>query len=77
MKPLVFVADAKALRQVLTQPDTFTKGPDYSVRFKLAIGNGLVTSIGHDHKRQRAVLARVDMLIPYMINRNEGLFEQI
>jgi len=83
VKPLVFVADAKALRQVLTQPETFTKGPDYSVRFKLAIGNGLVTSTGHDHKRQRAVLARffakkrVDALIPYMINRNEGLFEQM
>jgi len=83
VNPLIFVADAKALRQVLTQPDTFTKGPDYSVRFKLAIGDGMVTSVGHVHKRQRAVVARffvkkrVDQLIPYMIERNNALFDQM
>jgi len=56
--PLIFVADAKCARQVLTDVKTFTKGADYTVRFATAIGNGMVTTVGDVHKRQRACVLR-------------------
>eukprot|EP00592_Proboscia_alata_P024135 CAMPEP_0194450076 /NCGR_PEP_ID=MMETSP0176-20130528/130506_1 /TAXON_ID=216777 /ORGANISM="Proboscia alata, Strain PI-D3" /LENGTH=492 /DNA_ID=CAMNT_0039277291 /DNA_START=442 /DNA_END=1921 /DNA_ORIENTATION=- len=56
--PLIFVADVKCVRQVLTDVKTFTKGPDYTVRFAAALGNGMVTSVGDVHRRQRACVLR-------------------
>lgn len=70
--PLLFVSDIKAMRSILTDTKTFTKGEDYTVRFATALGNGLVTSVGDTHRKQRSLVAKyfgkskIDSHIPDM-----------
>ena len=55
---MVVVCDAKAARQILTDTKVFIKGSDYSDKFALVFGQGLVTSNGERHKKDRSCLAK-------------------
>eukprot|EP00592_Proboscia_alata_P005069 CAMPEP_0194375254 /NCGR_PEP_ID=MMETSP0174-20130528/23720_1 /TAXON_ID=216777 /ORGANISM="Proboscia alata, Strain PI-D3" /LENGTH=411 /DNA_ID=CAMNT_0039155315 /DNA_START=35 /DNA_END=1267 /DNA_ORIENTATION=+ len=82
-KPMVFIADVKAVRQVLTDVKTFTKGPDYTVRFAVGLGKGMVTSVGEDHRKMRGncnrffVKKRIDKLVPIIQKNVFRLFEDL
>lgn len=56
--PLIFVSDIKAIRQILVDTKTFMKGADYTLRFSVALGNGLVNSTGETHRKQRMNVAK-------------------
>lgn len=55
---MVVVCDAKSARQILTDTRTFIKGSDYSTKFALVFGQGLVTSNGEKHRKDRSCLAK-------------------
>uniref|UniRef100_A0A7S0BVI0 Cytochrome P450 n=1 Tax=Proboscia inermis TaxID=420281 RepID=A0A7S0BVI0_9STRA len=82
-KPMVFIADVKAVRQVLTDVKTFTKGPDYTVRFAVGLGKGLVTTVGEEHKKMRGCCTRffvkksIDKLVPIIQKNVYRLFEDL
>ena len=53
--------DADELRAILTDGRKFVKGPDYTEKFSVCFGEGLVTSIDQKHARARfLVLAHSD-----------------
>jgi cytochrome P450 len=58
MKPTVVVCDPVMVRKILVDTKTFVKGPDYTEKFSLVFGQGLVTSNGAKHKEDRACLGR-------------------
>jgi cytochrome P450 len=55
---MIVVAEPKMVRQILTDTQTFIKGSDYSNKFALVFGEGLVTSNGSKHKTDRSCLAK-------------------
>lgn len=55
-KPTILIADMKAIRVVLTDTNTYPKGQDYTEKFSVMFGQGLVTSNGDRHKRDRRAL---------------------
>ncbi|GMI37072.1 hypothetical protein TeGR_g67, partial [Tetraparma gracilis] len=57
-EPMIVVAEPKMVRQILTDTQTFIKGSDYSNKFALVFGEGLVTSNGSKHKTDRSCLAK-------------------
>jgi cytochrome P450 len=52
-KPYIIVTDPKTVKAILSDSKNFIKGDDYTVKFKLCFGNGLVTSNGEKHKKDR------------------------
>ncbi|GMI61613.1 hypothetical protein ScalyP_jg2133 [Parmales sp. scaly parma] len=56
--PFVVVSDPKSVRQILTEVKLFIKGNDYQTKFAIVFGQGLVTSNGERHKRDRQCLAK-------------------
>ncbi len=57
-KPMVVICDPIVVRKVLTDTKTFIKGPDYTEKFSVVFGQGLVTSNGNKHKEDRTCLGR-------------------
>ncbi len=57
-KPMVVVSDPHLVRKILTDTTTFIKGPDYTEKFSVVFGKGLVTSNGNKHKNDRMCLGR-------------------
>ena len=55
---LIVVAEPVAARAILTDGRKFVKGPDYTEKFSVCFGEGLVTSRDPKHKRDRACLGR-------------------
>jgi len=58
MTPYVVVSDRNAAREVLSDTKVFVKGTDYTEKFSVAFGEGLVTSNGETHKTDRACLSK-------------------
>ena len=54
MKPYIVVCDPIVVRRILSDPKSFIKGSDYTYQFAVAFGEGLVTSNGDKHRRDRA-----------------------
>ncbi len=49
-KPYLVVTDPGVVRRILSDSKAFYKGTDYTVTFKLAFGDSLVTATGDKHK---------------------------
>jgi cytochrome P450 len=56
--PMLVVTEPKLARTILADTVTFIKGPDYTEKFGLVFGDGLVTSTGKKHKEDRACLGK-------------------
>ena len=52
-KPYLVICDPTVVRRVLSDTRTFIKGLDYSEQFSVPFGQGLVTSNGEKHSRDR------------------------
>lgn len=52
-KPYLVVCDPAVVRRVLSDTKTFCKGSDYTNQFAVAFGEGLVTSNGDRHRKDR------------------------
>ena len=57
-KPMLVISDPILVRKILTDTSTFIKGPDYTEKFSVVFGEGLVTSNGNKHKVDRMCLGR-------------------
>ena len=57
-KPYLVVCEPNTVRRVLSDTKTFCKGSDYTEQFSVAFGEGLVTSNGEKHKKDRAVFGK-------------------
>jgi cytochrome P450 len=57
-KPFLIVSDPTIVRRVLSDTKTFTKGKDYTSIFAIGFGNGLVTSVGEKHQKDRSVFGK-------------------
>lgn len=57
-KAMLVVMEIEAARQVLTDTRTFLKGADYTEKFSVVFGEGLVTSNGETHKHDRGCLMK-------------------
>lgn len=53
-KPYLVVCDPAVVRRILSDTKTFCKGSDYTYQFAVAFGEGLVTSNGDKHRKDRA-----------------------
>jgi len=58
MNPYLVVSDKSAVREILSDIKVFVKGSDYTEKFGVAFGEGLVTSNGETHKADRACLGK-------------------
>jgi len=58
MTPYLVLADRHAAREVLSDTQAFVKGSDYTEKFGVVFGEGLVTSNGDVHKADRACLGK-------------------
>ena len=56
--PMLVVTEPKLARAILADTVTFIKGPDYTEKFGMVFGDGLVTSTGKKHKEDRACLGK-------------------
>ena len=54
MKPYIVVCDPIVVRRILSDPKSFVKGSDYTYQFAACFGEGLVTSNGDKHRKDRA-----------------------
>lgn len=57
-KPFVILCEPTVVRRVLSDTKTFTKGKDYTTIFALVFGDGLVTSVGEKHKKDRSLFGK-------------------
>lgn len=57
-KPYLIICDPTVVRRVLSDSKTFYKGSDYTHQFSVAFGQGLVTSNGDKHKKDRSVFGK-------------------
>ena len=57
-KAMLVVMESSDVRQILTDTKTFIKGNDYTQKFSIAFGDGLVTSNGSVHRHDRACLSK-------------------
>ena len=74
-KAYLVVCDPVAVRRILSDHKTFPKGADYKDIFALGFGEGLVTSTGEKHTKDRAIFSKYFVkanVTKYvgMINRN-------
>lgn len=58
MKQMLVVSEPQLVRKILTDTETFIKGPDYTEKFAVVFGEGLVTSNGEKHKIDKRCLGR-------------------
>ena len=56
--PMLVVTEPRLARAILADTATFIKGADYTEKFGLVFGDGLVTSTGKKHKEDRACLGK-------------------
>ena len=56
--PMLVVTEPILARAILSDTTTFIKGPDYTEKFSMVFGDGLVTSTGNKHKEDRACLGK-------------------
>jgi len=81
--PFVVVSDPKSVRQILTDTRTFVKGSDYSNKFAIVFGEGLVTSNGDRHKKVRSCLGKyfvrsgVERYLGFMNAQTKSMIEEI
>lgn len=79
--PMVVVMEPKCVRQILTDTKTFVKGSDYSNKFAIVFGEGLVTSNGTKHRQDRSCLAKyfvrsgVENYLGYMVETTQDMIE--
>ena len=52
-KPYLVICDPAVVRRVLSDSKSFIKGLDYTKQFSIAFGEGLVTSNGEKHRKDR------------------------
>lgn len=57
-KPMLVVSDPLVVRRILSDTKTFTKGEDYTTIFSLIFGDGLVTSVGEKHRKDRSLFGK-------------------
>ena len=57
-KPYLVVCDPLAVRRILSDTKAFVKGVDYTNQFSVAFGQGLVTSNGERHRKDRATFGK-------------------
>tara|TARA_B100001063_G_C16738700_1_gene543506 strand:+ start:295 stop:1758 length:1464 start_codon:yes stop_codon:yes gene_type:complete len=57
-KPMLVICEPALVRKILTNTSIFVKGPDYTEKFSVVFGRGLVTSNGKKHKEDRGCLGR-------------------
>tara|TARA_Y100000816_G_scaffold292320_1_gene286989 strand:+ start:690 stop:2171 length:1482 start_codon:yes stop_codon:yes gene_type:complete len=57
-KPMLVICEPTLVRKILTNTSIFIKGPDYTEKFSVVFGKGLVTSNGKKHKEDRGCLGR-------------------
>lgn len=57
-KAILVVCDPVMVRRILSDPKTFYKGSDYTVKFGRYFGEGLVTSNGEKHRKDRQLLGK-------------------
>ena len=79
-KPYVVVCEPVAVRRILSDPKTFIKGEDYSTVFNIAFGEGLVTSNGDKHKRDRGLFHKYFIktnIAPFLVHANTIAIEAI
>ena len=50
--------DLAYVRQILTDTKSFIKGDDYTMKFSVVFGEGLVTANGERHKHDRSCLGK-------------------
>ena len=60
-KPYLVITDPILVRRILSDVKTFPKGPDYDVTMVEFFGQGLVTSSGDVHKKDRAMMGKYFM----------------
>ena len=70
--PMLVVSDPNIARLILSNPVTFIKGSDYTEKFSVVFGDGLVTSQGRKHKDDRACFGRY--FIGSNINKHLPMF---
>ena len=58
MNPYLVVLERTAAREILSDTKAFVKGSDYTQKFAVVFGEGLVTSNGETHKQDRACLGK-------------------
>lgn len=58
MKGFLVVCDPLAVRRILADSISFPKGTNYTYHFAYAFGEGLVTSNGEKHKKDRALFGK-------------------
>lgn len=60
-KAYLVICDPVVVRRVLSDTRSFTKGADYKEIFALVFGEGLVTSTGEKHTKDRAIFSKYFM----------------
>lgn len=69
------ICDPVVVRRVLSDTKTFFKGPDYTGKFSIIFGEGLVTSNGEKHKKDRSLFGK--FFIRSNINKFAGRVNDI
>jgi len=82
--PMLVVTESRLARVILADTVTFIKGPDYTEKFGLVFGDGLVTSTGKKHREDRACLGKyfiqsnvVDYIPMFMSETHRALDEYV
>eukprot|EP01038_Epipyxis_sp_PR26KG_P012460 gene12460-16713_t len=57
-KPYIVVCDPEVIRRILSDPKTFFKGDQYSYHFAYVFGQGMVTSNGDIHRKDRSIFGK-------------------
>ena len=58
-KPYIIVCDPISVRRILSDSKVFIKGSDYTENFGLAFGQGLITSNGERHRKDRSAFIKL------------------
>jgi cytochrome P450 len=79
-KPYIVVCDPSSVRRILSDNKVFVKGTDYTEQFSVAFGEGLVTSNGEKHRKDRSNFNKMFVktnIAKYMQMMNEKTDEAI
>jgi cytochrome P450 len=57
-KPRLVICEPIIIRRILSDTKIFPKGSDYRIKFAYVFGEGLVTSIGDKHKKDKAIFSK-------------------
>ncbi|GMH59924.1 hypothetical protein TrST_g7669 [Triparma strigata] len=80
--PMIVVMEPKCVRQILTDTKTFIKGADYSNKFALVFGEGLVTSNGDKHRGDRGCLSKffvrgaIEKYMDFMVQETQLMIQE-